>query len=115
MRRDVIALVAATALLACGAAAGIVHALSPIPPPPPPAEAEAEAEDPGPAEEPKARIRTADVEVGAVYAVKVSGKIVAVRVIAEAEGGGWIGTSRLTGRNVWIKSAQRLRYRIKED
>jgi len=63
-------------------------------------------------------MKARDVVVGAVYAVKVSGDVVPVRIACEITRGrdgafrGWIGTSEKTGREITIKSAQRLRYRI---
>ena len=50
------------------------------------------------------------IEVGALYAAKVSGQIVPVRVIAENPLGGWQAVNTLTGRTVHIRGAKRLRY-----
>jgi len=55
-------------------------------------------------------MKKADVKVGSVYAAKVSGKVVPVRIDAESARGGWTGTNQATGKQVRIKSAQRLRY-----
>jgi len=55
-------------------------------------------------------MKKADVKVGSVYAAKVSGKVVPVRIDAENPRGGWTGTNQATGKQVRIKSAQRLRY-----
>ncbi len=49
------------------------------------------------------------VKVGAVYAAKVSDKVVPVRIDREHASGGWVGTNQNTGKEVRIKSAQRLR------
>ena len=51
-----------------------------------------------------------EVKVGQEYLVKVSDKVVPVHIDAEhSSGKGWVGTNTLTGRQVRIKSAQRLR------
>jgi hypothetical protein len=55
-------------------------------------------------------MKQADVKVGGVYAAKVSGKVVPVHIDAENAHGGWTGTNQATGKQVRIKSAQRLRY-----
>jgi hypothetical protein len=47
-----------------------------------------------------------------VYAVKVSGRIQSVRLVAESPHGGWVGRNLHTGRAVRIRSAARLRYPI---
>ena len=51
-----------------------------------------------------------DVQVGQSYVVKVSGTLAAVRITAESPHGGWVGINTCTGRQVRIKSAQRLRW-----
>ena len=50
-----------------------------------------------------------EVKVGSVYAAKVSDKVVPVRIDAESPHGGWVGTNQETGKQVRVKSAQRLR------
>ncbi len=50
-----------------------------------------------------------DVETGATYVAKVSGKLARVRIERENPHGGWDATNVDTGRRVRIKSAQRLR------
>ena len=54
-----------------------------------------------------------EVQVGKVYAMKVSGDIVPVKITGEKWSGdkhtGWTGTNTKTNRGVRIKSAQRLR------
>ncbi len=54
-----------------------------------------------------------EVRVGKVYAMKVSGDIVPVKITGEKWSGdkhtGWVGTNTKTNRGVRIKSAQRLR------
>jgi hypothetical protein len=55
------------------------------------------------------------VKIGGVYAVKVSGKVVPVRIDSENMYGGWNGTNLKTGMTVCIKSAQRLHYACNRD
>jgi len=50
-----------------------------------------------------------DVSVGKIYAVKVSGKVVPVKLISESPYGGWNGTSLVTGRKIRVKTGGRLR------
>lgn len=57
-------------------------------------------------------MKKADVSVGETYAVKVSGKVVGVRLVAESPHGGWVGRSLATGREVRIRTAAKLRRRI---
>ena len=57
-------------------------------------------------------MKKSDVTLGQVYAVKVSGRIQPVRLVAESPYGGWLGRNEKTGREVRIKSAAKLRYRI---
>lgn len=58
-------------------------------------------------------MKSKDVRIGETYAVKVSGRICKVRVKrARLSGGGWIGLNTETGREVTIRTAARLRYRI---
>ncbi len=52
------------------------------------------------------------IRIGQMYAAKVTGKIVPVRIDAENPNGGWDATNTHTNRPVRIKSAQRLRGRI---
>ena len=54
-------------------------------------------------------MKKADVKIGGVYAAKVSGNLVRVRIDREvAYGKGWEGTNLATGRQVRIKTAARL-------
>jgi hypothetical protein len=55
-----------------------------------------------------------DVVLGQVYAVKVSGRIQPVRLIAESPYGGWVGRNEQTGREIRIRSAARLRARLEK-
>jgi hypothetical protein len=57
-------------------------------------------------------MKTRDAVLGQVYAVKVSGRIQAVRLEAESPHGGWVGRNLQTGRAVRIRTAARLCYPI---
>ena len=50
-----------------------------------------------------------DAVLGQVYAVKVSGRIAPVRLVAVSPYGGWVGRNITTGRDIRIRSAQKLR------
>jgi hypothetical protein len=54
-------------------------------------------------------MKAEDVQIGDVYAVKVSGQIAPVVIDEEHSNGGWVGTNQETNRQVRIKSARRLR------
>ena len=65
-------------------------------------------------------MKTKDVEIGGIYAAEVSGKMTRVRIdvklpVYSGIRSGWSGTNLATGREVYVKSAQRLRYRIPKD
>lgn len=49
------------------------------------------------------------VEIGGVYTAKVSGRVVYVRITGLSRYGGWDAMNTLTGRQVRIKTAARLR------
>jgi len=55
-----------------------------------------------------------DVISGACYVAKVSGKLATVRIIGESPYGGWLAVNVETRRDVRIRGAQRLRYRVVE-
>lgn len=57
-------------------------------------------------------MKKTDVKLNATYLVKVAGNLVPVRIDREHDNGGWMGTSRKTGKSIRIKSPQRLRKRI---
>jgi hypothetical protein len=57
-------------------------------------------------------MKKTDVQINATYLVKVAGNLVPVRIDREHESGGWLGTSRKTGKAIRIKSPQRLRKRL---
>jgi len=55
--------------------------------------------------------------VGHVYAVKVSGKVVPVRLLEEyhsyrGKQNGWIGVNLRTGRKIHVRTAAKLRWEI---
>lgn len=52
------------------------------------------------------------VQIGQLYAAKITDKIVPVRIDAEHKDGGWTATNTQTNRKVRIKSAQKLRNKI---
>lgn len=53
-----------------------------------------------------------DVEIGAVYTKKVSGKVVPVRITGVSPYGGWTARNLDTGREIRVKSAAGLRARV---
>lgn len=54
-----------------------------------------------------------EVDIGEVYAVKVSNKIVPVRIESvNTRFGGYDGVNIKTGRRVRIKTAAKLRYKV---
>lgn len=57
----------------------------------------------------------AQVHIGRIYAVKVSGKIQPVKIIRELSIGGWEATNTNTGREIRIRSAVKLRYEMGAD
>jgi len=61
-------------------------------------------------------MRKKDVVVGNVYMMKVSNRIVPVRLDSEATyGGGWHGTNLNTNRKVRIRTAGKLRSAVGGD
>jgi hypothetical protein len=54
-----------------------------------------------------------DVVLGDVYAVKVSGSIQPVKLVAESFHGDWVGRNLRTGREVRIRTAAKLRCALK--
>ena len=58
-------------------------------------------------------MKKAEVEIGGRYVAKVSGSLVAVRIDRESPYGGWDATNLATGRAVRIRSAARLRRRVR--
>ena len=54
-------------------------------------------------------MKKADVKIGSVYAVKVSGRVAPVRITNANPHKGWDGLNLTTSRYVRIKTAARLR------
>lgn len=54
-------------------------------------------------------MKSKDVEIGRTYLVKVSGRLVPVRLEAEDPNGGWTGVNKETRRQVRVRTAARLR------
>lgn len=50
-----------------------------------------------------------EIVIGHTYIALVSGVLVPVRIVSESRYGGWDGKNLKTGRDVRIRSAQRLR------
>ncbi|MEW6737640.1 MAG: hypothetical protein AB1489_40545 [Acidobacteriota bacterium] len=59
-------------------------------------------------------MKKADVKIGNIYVVKVSGKLTTVRLTRPSPYGGYEGINVATGRKVRIKSAAKLRYEATE-
>ena len=61
-------------------------------------------------------MRKKDVRLGGTYAAKVSGRLVPVRIDGPYPygNGGWVATNLATGRDVVIRSAQRLRFVVEQ-
>ena len=57
-------------------------------------------------------MKKANVQIGETYLVKVTGKLVPVKITSEHDNGGWEGTSTKTGKTIRIKSPQRLRKQL---
>lgn len=54
-------------------------------------------------------MKKAQVEVGKVYVMKVSGQLTRVRLDSKSPYGGWVGTNLKTNREVRIRTAAKLR------
>lgn len=54
-------------------------------------------------------MRKADVKIGEIYWVKVSGKPAKVKLDCAHPAGGWFGTNTATGRQIRIYTAAKLR------
>lgn len=57
-------------------------------------------------------MKNGDVQIGAMYLVKVADNLVPVKLVREHPSGGWEGASAKTGKTIRIKSGQRLRRRL---
>lgn len=60
-------------------------------------------------------MRKSEVDIGAVYTVKVSNKLVPVKILRVSRFGGWEGENFHTGRSVRVKTAARLRNRLSDN
>ena len=61
-------------------------------------------------------MKISDIQIGHVYAAKVSGKICRVRVHgANLYGQGWRGVNLETQREITIRGSKRLRYEVKPE
>jgi hypothetical protein len=60
-------------------------------------------------------MKKAAVEVGLTYVVKVSGRLAPVKIESVSEYGGWVGRNTRTGREIRIRSAQKLRRVVTPD
>lgn len=54
-------------------------------------------------------MRKAEIRIGGLYSAKVSGQLVSVKILAESRFGGWDARNMVTGREVRIRNAGRLR------
>jgi len=54
-------------------------------------------------------MKRAEVQIGGIYVVKVSGRLTAVEILSNCPYGGWNGRNLVTGYGVRIRSAARLR------
>jgi hypothetical protein len=54
-----------------------------------------------------------EIKIGHTYSVKVTDKVVPVRIDAEHASGGWTATNLVTNKTIRIKSAHRLREEVK--
>lgn len=57
-------------------------------------------------------MKKAQVRVGGRYLAKVSGGLAVVRITGESRYGGWDARNERTGKQVRIRSAQRLREEV---
>ncbi len=60
-------------------------------------------------------MRKAQIEVGGVYEVRVSGNLVPVRIRGKHYISGWDAENVLTGREIRVRTAARLRRAMSED
>jgi hypothetical protein len=59
-------------------------------------------------------VRKTEVEIGKVYACRISRRIVPIRIEAVAERGGWYARNLRTGRSVYVRNAGKLRARLED-
>lgn len=55
-----------------------------------------------------------EITIGGVYAAKVSGKVVPVRITGESPYGGWDAVNTQTKRAIRVRSAARLRRPVRQ-
>ena len=55
-----------------------------------------------------------EITIGGVYAAKVRGKVVPVRITGESPYGGWDGVNTQTRRAIRVRSAARLRRPVRQ-
>ena len=55
-----------------------------------------------------------EVNIGGVYAAKVSGKVVPVKITGESPYGGWDAVNTQTKRAIRVRSAARLRRPVRQ-
>ena len=59
-------------------------------------------------------MKAKDIQIGARYAAKVSGQVQTVKILSESPYGGCVARNTATGREVRIKSPQRLRHEMRD-
>jgi hypothetical protein len=57
-------------------------------------------------------MKKAEVQINGRYEALVSGRLTTVRILSESIYGGWNARNEATGRDVRIRSAQRLRRQV---
>ena len=55
-----------------------------------------------------------EINIGGVYAAKVSGKVVPVKITGESPYGGWDAVNTQTKRAIRVRSAARLRRPVRQ-
>ena len=51
-----------------------------------------------------------EIQIGQIYAAKISGKVVPVKILSKSHYKGWDGKNIKTDRDIRIKSASKLRF-----
>ena len=59
-------------------------------------------------------MRKSEIEVGRRYEVRVSGKLVTVKLLYTHPNGGWVGMNEATKRLIRFKTAGRFRFEVTE-
>lgn len=57
-------------------------------------------------------MKKSEVKIQGRYRALVSGSVVIVRILGESRYGGWNARNETTGRNIHVRSAQRLRSEV---